>query len=91
MCNFITISEWANANYELYKTKQGLTPYYAKCKQTSKFYLLDFGIGDEKCKELKYEKYLDLELKKELINIDAKEINEVLLKEFFGYMNKQED
>ena len=85
-----TIPEWADDNYQLYKTRKGLTPYYARCKNASKFYLLDYGIGDDKCKELPYSEYLDMNLKQTLTEIPAKEVNEVLLKEFFAFINKQE-
>ena len=85
-----TISEWADANYQLYKTCKGLTPYYARCKNTPKFYLLDYGIGDDKCKELPYSEYLDMNLKPTLTEISSTEVDEVLLKEFFAFINKQE-
>ena len=86
--NVKTIPEWADDNYQLYKTCKGLTPYYARCKNTSKFYLLDYGIGDDKCKELPYSEFLDMNLKQTLTEIPAKEVNEVLLKEFFAFINK---
>ena len=91
MCNFSTIPESVDATYQLYKTTKGLTPYYAKCKNIPKFYLIDYAIGDEKCKELSYPEYLDMELKQKLIEIPAKEVDEVLLNAFFPYINKQEE
>lgn len=88
--NFKTISEWASNDYQLFKTHQGLTPYYARCKDVSKFYLLDYGIGDDKCKELPYSEYLDMNLKQKLLEISVMEVDEVLLKYFFAFINKQE-
>ena len=81
--NIKTVPEWADTNYQLYQTNKGLSPYYVRCKNTPRFYLLDYGIGDDKCKELPYSEYLDMNLKQTLFGISATEVDEVLLKGFF--------
>lgn len=86
--DFKTISEWADENYLFYKTSKGLTSYFARCKNTSNFYLLDYGIGDRRCEEIPYSEYLDMDLNQTLVEISAKEVDEVLCKDFFAFINE---
>ena len=85
---FEEFTKWADNLYYFYKTSQALTPYYARHKNEAKLYKLDFSIKNKNCEEISYKEYLQMDFENRLISIKAMNVDEILLKTFYIYINQ---